>query len=317
MSNKLEPQFTNKYEKFVITSYSEFGKEKNNLKNWGMAEYDGKVIEFYNNPEFIREYFSEPILKHLEEKNCDYSAKLNLVDFGGGDGILIKTLIDQLKKDGYTNINGLNIDYTLKNLEKMRANNEKNLDQSDLKNIAVAQGDILKELPLKDNSVDIGVSRHVLQYFGKEAQPEVLKNLYNSLKSDGILVMKWPGADNPGQSSILTDFYAQTLGVCTNESSEEVAKNKYFVSYQEVEEIAKKIGYKIVAGGKCRAKLRITGEGFSDRFKLSPQQTEKMTKIFQEFYDRYKDQSQQFDMRKDQTGLIYSVQHHNYLTLEK
>lgn len=222
--------FTKKFEHTVATFYSEFNK-KTELKNWGIAEYEGKNIEFYTNPDFIKEYFTEPIAKHLEKNNISKNANLNLADFGGGDGVLVKELITQLNKIGYKNINGVNIDYTYKNLEKM--------DKNDDCKIIGIQGDT-DQLPLKDNSVDIGVSRHLIQYFSKEKQPEILQNISNTLKPNSIFIMKWPGSDNPEQSPILTDFYAKLFGICVNRLSDKVAKNKYFVSYQEVEETAKK-----------------------------------------------------------------------------
>jgi len=306
----MENNFTKNFENTVKTSYSEFGKEGKELKNWGIAKYKGKPIEFYSDPTFIKEYFSDPILDHLKEKKIDPSKTLELVDFGGGDGVLISTLLKQLKDEDYNNIHGLNIDYTLKNLEKMK----QSFTGED--KINMVQADIT-ELPIKNNSVDIATSRHVIQYFGKKDQIQFLRNIFDSLKSESFFAMKWPGANNPEQSQILTDFYAKTFAICTGESSEKVAENKYFTSYQEVEKIVKDIGFKIINSGKCSAELGITAEGFFDRFNLTDEQKKDIKNIFENFYEQYKDHSDVFEMTKDENDTIYIIQHHNYMHLEK
>ncbi len=310
MSEKLsENNFTKDYEGMTQSSYGEFEKkQERSFKNWGVAEYEGEYIDFYTNPEYIRDYFTAPIIEYLEQKGInpeESEEPINIVDFGGGDGILTGELKKQFEEKGYKNISFVNLDYNFDNLKKTE------------QEVSKVQGD-MKQLPIQDESVDIAVSRHTLQYSGVNEQPDMLKNIYNTLKSDSLFVMQWPGAANPEEAPVLTEFYNEITAIIMDTSIEEVSKNKYFTSFQEAKKMSEEAGFTVEDSGQCEAQLGgITVEGFSDRFKVTEEKKQKIQEVFERYYDQYKDDPETLNIMKDEEGDIINIMHHNYIILKK
>lgn len=76
-----------------------------------------------------------------------------------------------------------------------------NIDILDLKQFAEAQAyyfqqhDVTKRLPIKDNSVDIIMSNHLIEHLTREEGNNLLKECYRGLKSGGIIRISTPDTE--------------------------------------------------------------------------------------------------------------------------
>ena len=259
--------FTKKYESFTRQTYSELGKEKKTLADWGIGKYKGQLIEFYNDPVLIRDNFTNHIKNYIAGMSID---RPTVVDFGSGDGILINTVSNQLAQEGYE-ANGVNLDMTEKSL---RISQEKNLEMPHVLADAL-------DLPFKNNSVDIGLSRSVLNYLGLDGQKKYLESIYNVLKQDGLFIVTWPGGHDNQKAENLTDFYAQITSIITDDNDvEKIKNNKRLSSIEEISKMANEIGFAVMDSGDLGVEIKYTTKGFSQRFKMSQHQVKKIEDIF-------------------------------------
>lgn len=266
--------FTKKYESFTHTTYSELGKEKKTLADWGIGKYKGRLIEFYNDPALIQDNFTNHIKKYITETSI---SKPTVIDFGSGDGLLIDTVSNQLEQEGYE-INGVNLDMTEKSLK---------ISKGKKPETPLLLADALK-LPIKNSSVDIGLSRSVLNYLGTEKQKEYLDSIHQALKQNGIFIITWPGGHDQEKADDLTDFYAKITSIITGDDDvEKIKNNKRFSSIEEISAIAEKIGFTIQDSGDLGVEITYTPGGFSQRFKMSEDQIKKTEKIFQDWRNQF------------------------------
>ncbi len=203
------------YEGTEHQAYSELGGGRT-FDQWGSCVVTGpggekKWKPYYSDPELTRRLFTNPI---LEQFGGVHGKKLVAADFGGGDGTLLEQLRTQLTEAG-ADITPVLIDVEQKG--KLAVASEKH------PSIELVQADLL-DLPLKTSSVDIGISRHAIQYLPRpidqhNATPEYqrfrrdvlgrseaknkgrvfdqsdfLRELYRVTKSGGTVDLVWPGA---------------------------------------------------------------------------------------------------------------------------
>jgi SAM-dependent methyltransferase len=189
---------------------------------------------------------------------------------------MINTIIQQLKEVGYEKAIGVNVDFTEKSLSKMKTDF---LDKSD--NLHGVQGDI-SEMPIKENSVDIGISRYMLQYFGKEKQMQVLENMLATLKPNSKLIVQFPIASKTTkQAQLINEFYNTIDSLVTGKSIDETTENRYLPSLEDIKMLANKLVIKCSANFVEDFKFPISAESYFDRFNItSDEQKKKILEVF-------------------------------------
>lgn len=284
--------FTQKRES-TVTPYSELGKEKEGEKlskdKWGVAEYKGELVLCYVDPELIRNVFTNRIVENFRARGITPEQDVKIVDFGGGDGVLLDTITKQLAEAGFTKVLGVNIDITAKHLSTMKDKFlSKNGGKGDRK-IHGVQGD-LTEMPFKKESFDAGYSRFVLQYLSKEKQPEAIKEMLSALKPGAELIIQWPVAtETEEQASLMDELDASIDSTITAMPLEEVKGKRHLVSLQEIKKIAEELGVDCDAGFIEEFKMFMSADIYATRFNIQDESKLKRLKdIFnnQEFRKR-------------------------------
>jgi ubiquinone/menaquinone biosynthesis C-methylase UbiE len=256
------------YEKKVKTAYSELGQE--NLADpdiWGNAVMDGKNINIYHDPEFIKKNFSDLIVDHF----FDSEQALSLVDFGGAEGHVIKIINEQLNNQGYKSVTPVDLDINLGSLR--RRDSELPAVQSDL-----------SSLPLKADSVDAGILRFVLPYNTLVDQELILQNLYRVLKPGGRLIILQDGAYSGSEGENYNEFYAQASAAQSGQSVEEVKKSRYFSSGEELKGMATKAGLQVAEIKELTDVISyLSPQAYVSRFKMDDSQQKNLQQVFRDW----------------------------------
>lgn len=285
-----------------IKPYSELGKQpEKEWDSWGsvlVANPDGSKERrsYYTDPEIIRRMFSEPLIDHLRPKQPEPKRGLfgwrqksqpvveisqepqTLVDFGGGDGIMLHNINEQITAEpGFPPINPVLIDLDRKKLESAK---------QQFPELAVVEGS-LTQLPFADNSIDLAVSRQVLQYFSgftnvwafvaglAKAEPKselnqevVLKEIHRVMKPVSLFDLVWTGStvDSPEARNV-SRFWNMLTVARTGQSYDEVENEREFVSGFFLTKLAAEMGFDIVKEEAIHwVEWRFTPEALFDRF---------------------------------------------------
>ncbi len=190
------------YESRIKTAYSELKEGDNNIFQWGKGEYKGKLIDLYSDDEFIRDGFTEPIIRHWQKEGRGKGDKL-ILDMGGGDGILLATILRQLAVAGFDKVRGIDLDLDPSG-RNFKIFNQKKEKGEYPDNLMAVKGDIFAP-PFRDGSADVVVSRRVIQYFSQEQQIEFLKKMRGVLKNSGLAIIEWP-AGGQGFNELFTEI---------------------------------------------------------------------------------------------------------------
>ena len=177
-------------------------------KKFGLAESsDFDAVYHKHNTLFLN-----LLLRQINRDN------ICIADYGGGNGILSKILIDMCKKKGFKKFNVENIDF----------DKSKFVEIPHLVNI---EEDILDyNVP---NRYDFAISRFVLHYVPKGKQLTFLKNIYDNLKTGGFfLLIHYIAGDTEG---VVHDFIRREL----------LIKRGPFLSKENVLAMIKEAGFEI------------------------------------------------------------------------
>ena len=246
------------YEKKLTTTYSDLVIKKKN--SWSLLKYKSKNYHLYTDEKYINMFFTKHILS-LNKK------ELNIIDIGGGDGVLLSIIGKQLEKKNIK-INLLNIDDNNKSLE---------ICNRKFPNIETRKQDITT---IKDKNIaDVVVCRFVVQYLSKEKQNKLLSVINGLLKNGGLLLASWPFNENEKEyNEIMADIKA----VISGEKPSDVAKNIYHFQSQGFIDLLKKNNYtKIIT--ENAGSLTHTAESWKDRFNIGIEQTNKINKILSKY----------------------------------
>lgn len=313
MPEKFDPSIYEAYEAAATQkgSYERLGDDPDpNWHKWGsvlVRREDGSLSResFYNSPEITRRLFTEPVGAFLAEQQVPADEKLNLVDFGGATGAVLRQVVDGLAEDGFQNLNPVVVD-----------KNEAALKEAQAKGLkAVAAG--MVDPPFPSGTVDVALSRFSLQYLGssetggvvtqhdyynekglvasdvyirdfyvRDNQAEFFKYLYDSMRSDGIAVLVVPlsGPDEvsygkQGASSLWNHIFSRLM----KQNILAVDSTRSFPTLDELRKFAEGAGFKIrVAEEVDWIEFRFTPEAIFDRFELTPEQKEKVLALYQE-----------------------------------
>lgn len=287
------------YEPEEIKPYRELGDEnEKGWDSWGsvvVISSDAKIERrsLYNDPEITRKLFTEPVIEHL--KMQDKQPKI-LVDFGGGDGVMLHNINSQLKAEaGLPSISPVLFDIDAKKLESAH---------KEYPELNVQEGSVFS-LPFGDNSIDVGVSRLAIQYFSgfepmkigivpvfpyiltderqkkdsalsDKNQYRMLSEIYRVLKPGGVLITMSPGtysSDYPGR--YINEFWNRVTAARTGESVENVRKERSFTSGYDLEHAAVEAGFKDASEHPDGEQIEwieweITPQAIFDRFGIDP-----------------------------------------------
>lgn len=243
---------------------------------WGCCNFqneDGTIEQgnFYTDPRITQRLFTQPILENLAE--VDKSQPLNVVDFAGGSGIMLSQINQQLQESGFSQVNSVLTDIDDEKLREAQTNRPE---------LKAVKTDIF-HLPFADNSIDVGVSRNLLQYFpgpsettGQPNQFDILKEMYRVMKPGSTLIIVWPGSytntaeQEDDETSAHDIFWANLTWQRTHDDNEypprEDTRRKETTG-EVLVEFAQKAGFQTMNGEEEDwVEFRYTAEAFMGRF---------------------------------------------------
>jgi SAM-dependent methyltransferase len=267
----------NKYEESISKGYSELGEEEGTVEKWGRGEYKGRWVDFYSDSEFIRDSFTNPILIWLKEKNISETDSVKIMDAGGGDGIVLNTILKKLEQEGFSQITGivLDSDTSGRNFDILKKKKESGEYSSKLEAV---KGDIFHS-PVQGKSVDIVISRRVIQYFLTNQHSEFLNKMRESLKDDGLAVIEWPAGEKG-----LDELFEEITTIITGDKQ----FKRNFPAFHDFHptNLPDQVGLEIRLGW-IMAQEYATPESFQHRFNLEAEQVEAIRKIFDKYLKKY------------------------------
>lgn len=136
-------------------------------------------------------FFQNTILPIIYTKN-------SMLDIGPGDGSITNQIAPYFKK-----ITAVDPNYcTLENLDILI---------SDPENFIKINKDIILT-ELEDNTYDLAICSHVLYYIDPEQRLNLIQNIYNSLKKNGLLAIVL-GGDELGKANLIESFGGVNLKI--------------------------------------------------------------------------------------------------------
>ena len=283
------------YEANSRVAYSELGRDFNKeWNNWGNALYKGRWASIYTDREMINDVFIKRI-----EGEFSKGKTLKIADFGGGDGFLLHTIIEKLEKDGIGSI-GINIDASLakdgKTLNQWKKNRDNLSREIKEKTIGLAM-DFVDEnkkneaVELKENSIDVGLMRYVIQYTGEKSRVKMLNEIYKYIKPSGKLHCLWPGEHSDEQAEAINCLWGRFASISQGVDSEEFLKEKWYPTTKEISRDAQMAGFRIseikeIEELESRYSLESLTNG--SRFKkFTSEQKNKLRSAFEELHEKY------------------------------
>lgn len=209
-------------------------------KKFGLAD----SADFNNIYHKYNTLFLNLLLQQINHDN------ICIADYGGGNGILAKKLIDMCKNKGFKKFNIENID-----IDK-----SKFVEVPHLINI---EEDVVNYK--SENKYDFAMSRFVLHYIPKEKQLIFLKNVYNNLKTGGFFLFIHYIAGNT--EKIVHDLIKKELSI----------KRGPFLSKENALDMIKEVGFEIEEIKEVSDVISIDNF-FRHKFKLNDSQIKDIVK---------------------------------------
>jgi len=250
----------------IIKDYEHKTKMKYSNSNpigpghWNAVSYRGNWINFYSDADFIYEYFTRQIIEKFKHKN-----RLTIVDFGGGDGILLHTIKQQLEENNFKVI-AINLDLNKDNLK---------LCKKKYPEVIAKKWDILRQY--KKDFADIIVSRFVLQYQNTPGQLELIKNANFSLKKSGLFLLMWVGNKNGKKFNAIM---AKITGIIMNIAYRKALQTRNFPSKYSTKKLMASAGFKKITAVKVDARGFLSANAWAERFNLNNKESNELKKKF-------------------------------------
>jgi SAM-dependent methyltransferase len=256
----------------TVTTYSELAQTQGGgipaKDRWGTAEYGGKFVVVYSDPDLTRDVFTTRMIGNFRARGLSEKDAIKIADFGGGDGVLLDTLTRQLTDKGYLDVTGVNFDVNAQHLGTMKSKfSSENVGLG--RNLHAVRAGVTN-LPLPFGSIDAGCSRFVVQYLNPIIQGVAIQEMFATLKPGAELIIQWPRASTTSSEAVvLDDFDANIDAILTDVPVDEVKGNRHLLSIEEMRDIADKIGASHEIGLIDGCKMYISAEAYIDRFNVT------------------------------------------------
>jgi SAM-dependent methyltransferase len=283
-------------------AYEQLGVEKEKgWDSWGNVIVESSSGEkerdsFYSSEKITQRLFTQTIEQYLVNQNLEVPRVL--VDFGGAEGLLLSQVATQLEND----IPGLQIKSVLidADVSKLKDGKEK---RPEIQSVA---GSVF-QIPLLDNSVDIGVSRLMIQYFPPASTKEgvennqftALKEMYRVMKPGSVLEVVWASVydfeANGLGANILDKLWSHITWHRTFDNKEDPGWGKWKIDEEGLPifegkertrslipgtvlaEYAKKCGFQVLEGGQVDwIEFRFTAEAVFSRFGVKEEEKKEL-----------------------------------------
>lgn len=232
--------------------YKELGKEKEKgWDSWGnilVEKPDGSKEweSFYSSPDITKKLFTNDLQAHFSGRKDE---ELKFADFGGGEGLMLSQINAQLSETGFKGATPILVEADEKKVKSA---------QEHFPEIQGTVASIFK-LPFKDNSLDAGVSRFMLQYLpspevkDRPNQADALKEIHRVLKNGSIFSLVYPAfystRENESRSRALNELWRLITYHRTNDDEEEPdLKNRSFTLGEEIAKVAEQVGFNVKKG---------------------------------------------------------------------
>jgi len=257
-----------------ITTYSELVKEADGEELskdvWGVAEYKGELIPLYIDEGLARDMFTNRILGNFSGRGLNLESGVKIVDFGGGDGVLLNIVTRQLTEAGYKGVVGVNIDMNQERLDVMKDKfiSTNYIDKQ--RKIYGVKGNISEVIPVQKNSIDAGYSRFALQYIRKDKQQGAIKEMLSTLKPGAELVIVWPiVSDNEDHATVMDELDANMDSIALDKPLDKVRGNRHLTSIDEVRKMTENLGVLCEVGFVNGLQVPYSAESFANKFKIT------------------------------------------------
>lgn len=179
-----------------------------------------------------------------------------IADYGGGNGIVSKKIINALIGKKFTDFVVENIDHDKNKFVKY-------------KNFINVYHDILDYRAI--NRYDFSICRFLLHYFGTRKKKQLLKTIYKNTKPGGYLLLVNFVVDNKKNYTIKNKIFNFL------ETNKGIGK-RYVPEINEIKKIITDTGFKIIKEKKISQNISVA-DFYKNRFKLTTQEITKITKI--------------------------------------
>jgi len=249
------------YEKKIKTSYSELDAKTED--GWAILRYKREKINGYTDKKYINHFFTKHIVD-LQKKALD------IIDFGGGDGVLLDIIGKQLDAKGIK-ANLLNVDNNSKSL--LLCNKRFPKIKTKLQDILTVNN---------FNKADVVISRFSFQYFSKANQIKLMRIINKTLKSGGILIAEWPYGND---EKIFHEIITNIKSIISGEEVSNLKKSIYNFLPNNFTDLLKEssyVGVKKELGGVFMHSTK----SWDNRFKINKDQLKKLDFLYSKYFSK-------------------------------
>lgn len=234
--------------------FSKWWLNKPNANNQKIDK--GQKFGLENTPDYKKLYSNNlGLITKWTEKVLPKSNFI-IADYGGGNGIVSKNIIDVLTENGSTNFSVENID------------NDKN-KFTEYKNMHNIYGDILNYK--KKNHYNLSVARFLMHLFNESERQQLLKNIYDNTKQGGYIVLG---------NFVINDEYNYNIKrkILDYIENKKAIKSRCIPKTDEIKKLLQVTGFEIVKEEKVFYKISIS-DFYRHRFDLTDKEVDDIIKL--------------------------------------
>jgi hypothetical protein len=239
------PEDVHPQEKIIDVPYGELGKGESPISTWGIADYNGSHRNLYWDAEINQEIFTKEITQRT-----GVGKTVRIADFGGAEGKLIREIIEDLNSQNIKAV-GAVVDPQLKQGITREAwdsivESKKSGEPTQVVGIASEIGGNKDDNFLREESLDVAMSRFVAQYNAGEKLPSFYQDQKKYLKDGGVLISEWPSTTETDEGMV-NEFWAQYARISNGTDPQEYIKKQHYHTVDQIRETAEQVGFKVVS----------------------------------------------------------------------
>jgi ubiquinone/menaquinone biosynthesis C-methylase UbiE len=303
--------------------FKELGKEKEKgWDSWGnvlVEQPDGSKEResFYSSPDITKRLFTDDLQAHFSGRKDE---ELKFADFGGGEGLMLSQINAQLSEAGFKGATPILVEADEKKVKSAK------------KHFPEIQGTVASifKLPFKDNSLDAGVSKFMLQYLpspevkDRPNQADALKEIHRVLKDGSIFTLVYPAFQstrgNESHTRTLNELWRLITWHRTfNDEEEPDLKSRSFTPGEEIATVAEQVGFNVKKGEQADwIDFRFGLDTITDRFgEMEPERLELIKDYFNPASIHYRSLKRAGLLTSEDNGKAYIKLPITKLLLEK